>query len=446
VVIGFALRLGLATALGLTVPPKPWSDQQEYDTYAWNLAQGRGYRGMSPDVADQDHLTAYRPPGPSLLMAGVYLAVGHRYDAVRVVHCLLGAASVWLTYRVGRRAFGEPVGLLAAAGYAVFPLAVYQSIDLLSEPLGVFLFLLFLDAALAFATRPTWPAAAGTGVVLGLALLTRANFVIMLPLFAVWAGWQFRSSGRDLLRSAAILGVASLVLTPWAIRNYAVFGTFIPFGTTAGSALLQGNNPLVVSDPRLFGYSEWDTLLGATYREAAEAGRIAFDPETAAELDRWADELRSAGDEVERDRRAKEIAVRWLKENPDLWAFLAWQKFARSWTPWLEHNPSATRRVLYLATWGPVLALFAVAFVPTLVGSLRAGSPAWLLHLAVLHFALNTVIFFANIRYRAPIDPVCFVLAAWAVTRVLNWVRGRPSLPAGSTDPTAEPVPSRLQP
>src|SRR5262245_22122703 len=103
VAVALVLRLGLAAHYGLTRAPKPGGDDQEYDTYAWNLAQGRGYRGMSPDVADQDHLTAYRPPGPSLLFASVYMVVGHRYDAVRIVNCALAALSVYATFLIGRR-------------------------------------------------------------------------------------------------------------------------------------------------------------------------------------------------------------------------------------------------------------------------------------------------------------------------------------------------------
>jgi 4-amino-4-deoxy-L-arabinose transferase-like glycosyltransferase len=400
VLVGLVARVGVAASRGLSEAPEPGTDQSEYDAYAWNLAQGNGYRGPSPDVADQNHLTAYRPPMPSVVMAGVYAVAGHRYDVVRLVHCLLGAASVWMTYRLGRRAYGETVGLLAAAGYALYPMAVLQSGDILSEPLGVLLFLLFLDLALRFGRDGTWSAAIGSGVVLGLALLTRANYVLMIPLLVLWAVVQFRSRPRLLLRAGAMLIVAALVMAPWVARNYQVFGRFIPFSTAGGSALLQGNNRVVVTDPRLYGYSVWDT-----------------------QLEEYRDALRAAGDEVERDRRAKEFAVQWLKANTDQWGFLLAQKFVRSWTPYLQHNPSAAHRMMYLGTWGPILVLFCVAVVPTLVRALRTRDPAWLLHLAVLHFVLNSLVFFANIRYRAPVDPICLILAAWTVTRLRAWRR-----------------------
>src|SRR6185295_18999683 len=103
VVLGFILRLAVALALGISKAPEPGSDQSEYDTYAWNLAQGRGSRGMSPDVTDQDHLTAYRPPGTSTYWAGCYVVFGQHYAVIRVFDCILGAASIALVFAIACR-------------------------------------------------------------------------------------------------------------------------------------------------------------------------------------------------------------------------------------------------------------------------------------------------------------------------------------------------------
>jgi 4-amino-4-deoxy-L-arabinose transferase-like glycosyltransferase len=389
--------LGLAVTQGISKAPV--SDAEEYDTYAWNMAQGHGYRGMSPDVADRNHTTAYRPPGPSLLMAGVYSIVGHRYDAVRVIHCLLGTASILLVYLIARRVFGNAVALLAAAIYSLYPLAVLYATEIASEPLGVFLFLLFIEATLRFADRPTILGGMVAGSILGAGLLTRANLVLMLPLIVIWAIWQFRNQRAGLLRAALIPIVAVVALVPWTLRNYQVFGQVIPFSTMGGSVLLQGNNSVVASDPKLYGYNVWDTDI-PEYREA----------------------LQTAGNEVERDRQAKQFAIRWLKNNPDKWGFLLWHKFLRSWTPLLIDNPSAAHRLIYLVSWGPILVLFVLALPPTLYLGLRYRHPVLLLHLAILHFVANSLIFFAYVRYRAPVDPLCIILAsatlAWIVYRI----------------------------
>lgn len=419
VVLGFLLRLGVTIALGINEPPEPGSDPQEYDTYAWNVAQGRGYRGMSPDVTDQDHLTAYRPPGPSLVWAGLYVVFGHRYDVVRVSNCLVNSATILLVYLIGRRCFGGTVGLLAAAAYTVWPIALFYSAQLMSESLGTLWLLWYVLACLQFASRPSWVRAAGAGLLLGLALLTRANTVIMLPLTVLWAFWQFRGERRPLVMSLAIPIVGMAALVPWAVRNYRVFGEFIPFSTMGGSVLLQGNNRIVVTEPRYYGYSVWD-----------------------AKIPEYRDALRDPNDEVKRDRVAGSLAIQWLRDNPDKWWFLARAKFLRSWTPFLQPHTPRLYRVGTLLSWGPVLVLFALAFVPTLAGLLRQRHPGWLIHLTILHFVLNALVFHGDSRYRHPVEPLCLILAAVALVACFAWLR-----PAGDGRRTWDLFhPGRLSP
>jgi 4-amino-4-deoxy-L-arabinose transferase-like glycosyltransferase len=356
---------------------------------------------MSPDVADQDHLTAYRPPGPSLIWAGLYVLFGHRFDVVRVANCLVGAVAVFLTYAIGRRCFSERIGLLAAALYAVFPTALLYTVDLLSEALGTLWFLAFLLVCLQFAERPGWGRALAAGLLLGIELLTRANCIVMLPLYVIWAVWQFRGQWRVLLQAAAVPALAVALLVPWAVRNYMVFHEFIPLSTMGGSVLLQGNNDIVVSDPAYFGYNVWDTNI-PEYREA----------------------LQSAGDEIERDKRARTFAVQWIKDHPEKWWFMVRHKLWRGLTPVLQPNSPRLYRAGMLVAWGPVLVLFGLAYFPTLIAALRRNDPGWLIHLAILHVLLLSIIFFGLARYRQPIEPLCIILAVTAVAFLFDRIQG----------------------
>jgi 4-amino-4-deoxy-L-arabinose transferase-like glycosyltransferase len=400
VCLALAVRVGVAVSLGLDTPPEPGSDQHEYDAYAWNVAQGRGYRGLSPDVEDQDHLTAFRPPLPSLVWAGVYRVWGQRYDLIRLMHCAMGAAAVALVFFIGRRCFDERVGLAAAAVYAVFPTAVYFTIDLMSEALANLLVLGYLLVSLQFAERPSAGRAGLAGLLLGLCLLTRSNLALMVPMAGVWALWQFRHRWRDLALGLAIPVVAGLVLVPWTVRNYLVFDAFVPLSTMGGSALLQGNNRIVVTEPRYFGYCFWDSNI-PEYRNL----------------------LKAPNDEVERDRVAKRLAIEWLKENPDKWGFLVQAKFRRAWSPFLYSETPRAFRIGMLASWGPVVTLFALAFIPTLWWFLKAGHAGWLLHLQPVQFTLLSVVFFGYSRYRSPIEPVCIILALGLVAAAARWLQ-----------------------
>jgi hypothetical protein len=303
------------------------------------------------------------------------------------------------------------VGLIAAAGYAILPTALIYTVDLLSEPLGTFWFLLYILASLTFAEHQTWGRAAAAGLMLGLATLTRPNCLFMMPLAGLWALVQFRCRWLASMQAMAIPLIALLTLTPWTVRNYLVFERFIPLATSGGSGLLQGNNRIVATTPELYGYSVWDT-----------------------EIPEYRDALRAAGNEYERDQLAKRLAMQWLAENPERWAYLAGAKFLRSWTPFLASKSPRTYRLVLLVTWSPVLVLFAVAFFPTLVFALRSGNPLWILHLAVFHYIITSLIFYGLLRYRQPIEPLCLILASKTLECLGSRIVSRSSRAFGRQD------------
>src|ERR1041384_624263 len=90
------------------------------------------------------------------------------------------------------------------------------------------------------------------------------------------------------------------------------------------------------------------------------------------------------------------------------------RRFRRSWTPFLQQSSKA-RRLGMLLIWGPIFVLFAAAFFPTLIKFLRVGYGGWMLHLAIVHYAINSIVFFALARYRFPIEGLCIILACVSV-------------------------------
>jgi 4-amino-4-deoxy-L-arabinose transferase-like glycosyltransferase len=395
------LRLGLAVKTGLNAPPpKLGSDQDEYDTYAWNLAQGKGYRGPSPGFG-RDNLTAYRVPGTSLIWAGLYRIFGHRYSVVRLFQCLAGALTVLIIYDIGMRAFSERTGLFSAAIYSVWPMAIFYSTELLSETLATFWFLAYIAASLWFAGKPSLRRASLAGLLLGLALLTKGGFLIMIPFTVVWGVWQFWAKRPAIFLALAIPLISLLVLTPWIVRNYWVFGRFIPLATEGGDTLLGGNNSVVAYDPEYYGHQIFPTLI-PEYRNA----------------------FVSCSSEVERDHLAVNLAIRWLQEHPDRWWYLIQAKLRRSMTPFLHGSNSTFSRVVMLVSWGPVLVLFLPAFFLTGVTFVRHRQPAWLLHLAILHIETTCVIFSGIVRFRFPIEGLCIIFASVSVFWLWDKLRG----------------------
>ena len=112
----------------------------------------------------QGHLTLPSPPNPKNFLVPfvvdhngqrfgkyplgwpVLLAIGIRLGIRQLVNPLLAGLGVWLTYRLGKKVFGESVGLLAAGLTLTSPFFLMNSGTLLSHPFG-----LVLSAAFALA-------------------------------------------------------------------------------------------------------------------------------------------------------------------------------------------------------------------------------------------------------------------------------------------------------
>jgi 4-amino-4-deoxy-L-arabinose transferase-like glycosyltransferase len=406
--IGLAVRVAIAVHGGLGTPPLPGSDSREYDSYAWNLAQGRGYRGVSPDVKTPDgqlldHPTAFRVPGTSVFWAGLYWSFGHRYDVVRIAQCGLDTLTILLIFEIGRRSFRNAVALLAAAVYTVWPTALLYSSQLLSDPLYTFIFCWFLLTSLQFAERATWTHSIAAGVLLGLAMLTRGNGVMMVGLLVPWSVWQFRRTPRVIVRGLAISFLAVVMLVPWTVRNYWKLHAFVPFDTSGGDVMLGSYNRIVATDPHYYGYWIYPT----------------------AELPEYRNEITAPNDEVVRDHLEIRLALRWMGDHPDKWWYLIESRFRRSWTPFLQPQSPMLYRAGMLVSWGSVLTLLILGFIPSAIYFVHTNHAGWILHLAILHFVLTALIFWGSSRFRYPIEGVCIILASATLIWLCDYARQR---------------------
>jgi len=417
IAIGLAARITMAVHAGLATPPLPGSDASEHDSYAWNLAQGHGYRGMSPDVKLPsgellDHPSAYRAPLTSLFWAGIYWLLGHRYSPIRLAQCLLDTLTILLLYRIARICFGETVALLAAGVYAVWPTALLYSSLLGSEPLYAFLFCWFLLQALQFAGHPAWPRAAAAGALLGVALLTRGNAAMMVVLMIPWGIVQFRKTPRLITRACVIPLVALFMLLPWIIRNYRVLHAFVPLETGVGDVLLGSYNRVVATDPLYYGYWVF--------------------PTTA--LPEYARQITAPNNEVQRDRIEIRLAQQWMLDHPGKWWYLLESRFRRSWTPFLQPQSPWLYRAGMMASWGPVLVLLILGFFPTAIYFLRTNHPGWILHVGIFHFVLTALVFWGASRFRFPVEGLCIILASATLVWLCKRARSMIAIAPGSLD------------
>lgn len=239
-----ALLLALAVRLAYNLalhqaghPPSSFViDESEYFGAAHMLAEGRGFSFF-------DTALWVRPPLYVMLLAATMRLWGYGYVPALVVQALLSAATLapmgWLAYRLAGRAAAR--GAMALA-LLYLPLTLFAGL-FLSETLFVLLFMLALaalvtarDAFVAARSRQAFVWTVASGLLLGLAALTRATALAFVPLAALWLGLSLpqRSLNRRLAVGGIVLVACALTLVPWIARNYAAYGRFVLVDTTSG--------------------------------------------------------------------------------------------------------------------------------------------------------------------------------------------------------------------
>jgi 4-amino-4-deoxy-L-arabinose transferase-like glycosyltransferase len=386
--LAFALRAGF---LFVRNSPLEFPDSVVYHQIAGNVCAGKG-------LAQAPQVTAFHPPGYPLFLAGCYALFGPRPMAAGVAQAALGTLTCLVIFLLARRAFDdERTGLIAAAIAAVYPFFVFYSSLLLSENLFNLLLVagvwLLLEAARDLRMRT----AALAGIVLGLGTLTRASLVGFVPCAAPfwWLLTRQRGRGRPLFVYGVVMVAAFAALCPWAVRNYLRTGHFVFTALQGGQALYEANCPEATGGPTAH-LIDWDKV--------TEGKPLS---------------------EYERDRFLWKKSLDYIREHPGRFFRLAAVKLGRFWSPIpnYERYRSPLYNAVSLLSFGPVLVLAVVGVIQ----SRRRWREVLLLLSPVLYYSALHTVFVGSIRYRAPLEALLIVVAAYAIGRM--WPRRSGAVP-----------------
>ena len=216
------------------------------------LAEGKGFIHPLFYLDGITAPSAEHPPLWPIVLSVTSLLGGTGFEAHRLTGCVLGAAAIVIVGLLGRRAGGERVGLLAAGIAAVYPTLIAADGSLMSETLYGVLVGLALLVALRLGEAPRALLAAGLGVLIGLAALTRAEGLLFLPLLALpacFAGRRARTTGVAAAALVVACASAALVIAPWTIRNWSAFDQPVLISVNDSTVLAGANCDQAYSGP-----------------------------------------------------------------------------------------------------------------------------------------------------------------------------------------------------
>jgi 4-amino-4-deoxy-L-arabinose transferase-like glycosyltransferase len=197
--------------------PQLLSDDRDYDAIARSLASGEGYK-------IDGKLTAYRVPGYPLILAGTYALFGDTKAPIRIFQALSDVVSCLLLFAIGKKLFSEKVGLIAAAGLALYPVQILYVSHLMTETLFTTLFLLIIFLAIKEKDESNWLRNnLILGALIGVSALFRPTILLFPILIFLWR-WRDRVPLRTNVGALVATGLAAvLALSPWLVRNYVEF-------------------------------------------------------------------------------------------------------------------------------------------------------------------------------------------------------------------------------
>lgn len=411
--VALGVRLAYTVALG-------WrdyqlvADAQDYHFIAQGLSDGQGFSRLGWDLAWRP--TAFRPPLTPFLISLVYQVSPTNILAARIMMCVIGALTAVIISVAAVSAFpgrnAWRIGLVAGIGAALYPYLVIHSTSLLIEPIHALLIPTLLVMMLRAKRPVTVRMAIALGIITAVIALNRPDGASYALLAAAWvvtlgtSGYHLKVFRRFGISALVILSFLA-VISPWWIRNYMRFNTFIPSTTSTGDLILGANNKATYEPGVFYGYWSYEAVI------TGEAGAYSF------------------ADEVTADRKHTEMGLNHISENPLGYVAVVPVRVLRGWELW---DPLGNVR--FGTSWGrPVwagriaLAVYYPVFLAAIAGAVMARrrwrdlAPLYAIPAYVtLLFAFIT----GEMRYRAAVEPILVIFAAYAlVTGIVRRKEGR---------------------
>ena len=201
----------------------PWNDMAMWDKARLSILQGTKY-----DVN--------WPPVYPLFLAALSFLFGNSYIVIGIAQSVVSSLTCLLIYLIAKDTFNNKVGLISLAISCFYIDMFWYSGVLLAETLGLFLFTLVIYFIIKEKSHII------TGFLFGLTLLTKGVFLITLPGIILWL---FLKSDKNKVVSniSRFVILTFLTISPWTVRNYFEYKSFVLLEPHYGINVFVGHNP-----------------------------------------------------------------------------------------------------------------------------------------------------------------------------------------------------------
>ena len=364
-------------------------DAVHYYNLTVNFLEGDGWQ-------DLKGRKSYLPPLITIELLPSLAIFGAKVDVARwtmvVISCFTAPALFLVARKITCR---SDVAIITSTLWIFCPAAVFFSNRVLTESTAALMVVFCTGSFIWAAECKRNSATALTGILWGLMALNRTIFLgfpIILLLSEIVLSRLFVLEWRWHARQWIIaLVLWILVLLPWTARNFVEHEVFMPTSSAIGMGLLITNGKL--------GHPSVQTGL---YHDAEPLELAVLDP---------------AINEIERDRLARELAIKGIRQN---WMHVPEAVFMRAinyWTP--RANPSDTFITRQDLITIPVYTVVLIFFFSS--PFLRSWSRNWPALIAILFTLGIALASWGTPRFRFPAEPLIFLGAVIGFLALADW-------------------------
>jgi 4-amino-4-deoxy-L-arabinose transferase-like glycosyltransferase len=357
-----------------------------------SIAEGHGF---SSPYEGNTGPSAWEPPLYPYLIGGVFKVFGIYSLASAWILLSINALFATLTtipiFSIAHRTFGSRIAAWSAYVWALCPYIWYWSIhwiwDTTFTPLVLACVFLL---ALELQDWPGWRGWVVFGALYGVGALANPTMLAFLPFCGLWIWRQRYRRGLPSMVGVVLSSLTFfLVLSPWLIRNYEVFGQFVFIRDDFGLQFRLGNGPS--ADGMLMPYFQ-PNLNQLELEKFQRLGELGYATE------------------------CKRFAFDWVRAHPGRFVIISLKRFFYFWNgvprPTNSTSPVEFRSSAFLAT--SVLALWG------LLRALRQKRPgAWLYAGLVLTYPTAYYFVFPHARYRHPMEPELLILIVFLLSETV---------------------------
>ncbi|MBN2572650.1 MAG: glycosyltransferase family 39 protein [Ignavibacteriales bacterium] len=408
--VGLVLRLIYVLEINNTpFANNLFSDAKIYNEWAKSIVSTNDWVGK--DVFFMAPIYPY-------FLAIIYKVFGQSILFIQLLQVIISTFSILLIYICAKKLFLEKVALISAAISSVYSVFVFYSGAILSETLQLFFFCLFIYYIIKSSESNKLKHWFIAGIFAGISILFRGNFLFISFLIVLYIIFSENVKGflnkikstykRILIFTAGIL----LIIFPVTLRNYLVGDEFVLLTSNGGINFYLGNNPNsqgVFITPQEFDFH--NDLAGQKYAQKI-LGRNLTASETSSF---WFNK-----------------GIEFITNNPGNAATLYLKKIFLFFGP--NENPQSfvMNKDFFADNYSTILRFLIVDFNLISFLALFGLFLSWsrrkelkYFYLIFFGYALSTIIFFVNGRFRLALIPLFIIFSSFAIYEISNLIKNK---------------------